>query len=501
MSNLIPNPLFVFEMANNHMGDVEHGLRIIQEFSAVSKIFPFKFGFKLQYRYMDTFIHPDYRGRSDVKYVKRFSETRLEEKQFISLKEEMQKRGFVTICTPFDEKSVDLIERHKFDIIKIGSCSFTDWPLLERIAKSDKPVIASTAGTALDDIDKVVSFFEHRNKEFALMHCVAEYPTPLHNLQLNQIDLLRSRYSHVRIGFSTHESPDIVDGIKIAIAKGANIFEKHVGVPSDTIELNTYSATPPQVHRWLEAAQQALAICGVANKRSESSPEEQASLRSLRRGVFIKKPLAAGDKVDTSNTFLAIPTIDGQITANDLSKYNDFVTLTDMPVNAPIMFSTVRNVDNRERIYEIVKRIRDIFKKSGVAVPHKADLEISHHYGLERFYEIGLTMITVVNRQYCKKLIILLPGQQHPEQYHKVKEETFHILYGEVEVNLDGDQRIYKTGEVLTVERGVKHRFVTQTGTIIEEISSTHYVDDSYYTDPAITRNKYRKTLLTYWLE
>jgi N-acetylneuraminate synthase len=53
----------------------------------------------------------------------------------------------------------------------------------------------------------------------------------------------------------------------------------------------------------------------------------------------------------------------------------------------------------------------------------------------------------------------------------------------------------------VTVDRGVKHSFGTKTGAVIEEISSTHYVDDSVYTDPAITENKHRKTLLTYWLD
>jgi sialic acid synthase SpsE/quercetin dioxygenase-like cupin family protein len=501
MSNPFSEPLFVFEMANNHMGSVEHGLQIIREFAAVSKGFSFHFGFKLQYRHLDTFIHPDYRGRSDVKYVKRFSETRLEEEQFIALKDEMQKAGFITICTPFDEMSVDLIEKHGFDIIKIGSCSFTDWPLLERIVKADKPVIASTAGISLPDMDKVVSFFEHRNKPLALMHCVAEYPTAPRKLQLNQIDLLRSRYPHITIGYSTHEPPDYASAIKMAIAKGASIFEKHVGVATDTIQLNAYSATPEQIRRWLEAAQEAFEVCGVKGERTESTPEEQAGLFSLRRGVFALRPIAAGEKIDLADVFLAIPTTDGQVTANDLSKYNDFFALSDIPVNAPVLFSNTRNVDNRERVYNIAQRIKEMVKKSGVAVPSKADLEISHHYGLERFDEVGLTMITVVNREYCKKLIILLPGQQHPEQYHQLKEETFHILYGDVLVNLGGNQRMCKAGDVVTVERGVGHSFSTPTGTIIEEISSTHYVNDSYYTDPAISQNKYRKTYLTYWLD
>ena len=72
MANPIPDDLFVFEIANNHMGDVNHGRRIIRDFSAVAKEFGiFRFAFKLQYRDLDTFIHPRCRGREDVLYIKR----------------------------------------------------------------------------------------------------------------------------------------------------------------------------------------------------------------------------------------------------------------------------------------------------------------------------------------------------------------------------------------------------------------------------------------------
>ena len=52
-------------------------------------------------------------------------------------------------------------------------------------------------------------------------------------------------------------------------------------------------------------------------------------------------------------------------------------------------------------------------------------LEISHHYGIKYFYKIGMCMITIYNDLYCKKLLFLLHKQKHPEQYHKLKQETF----------------------------------------------------------------------------
>ena len=188
-------PLFIFEMANNHMGDVAHGVALIYAMQAACADFDaFEFAFKLQYRALDTFIHDSYKGREDVKYVKRFEETRLTSQQFQTLLDAMRACGFSTVCTPFDEDSVDLIEAQGIEMIKIASCSLTDWPLLERIARCDKPIIASTAGAAPEEVDNVTSFFLHRNKQLTLMHCVAEYPTPDERLHIARIAALVQRY-------------------------------------------------------------------------------------------------------------------------------------------------------------------------------------------------------------------------------------------------------------------------------------------------------------------
>lgn len=159
--------LFVFEMANNHQGSVAHGREIISRLKNVAAGFPFRFAVKLQYRNLDTFIHPAYRERQDIKYVKRFRDTELKEDQLLQLKEAIEAAGFIPVCTPFDEDSVGWVERHGFQILKIASCSLTDWPLLERIGRTKIPVIASIAGVTLEDIVKVVDFFRNRHKPFA----------------------------------------------------------------------------------------------------------------------------------------------------------------------------------------------------------------------------------------------------------------------------------------------------------------------------------------------
>jgi sialic acid synthase SpsE/quercetin dioxygenase-like cupin family protein len=494
-------PLFVFEMANNHMGDVDHGVRTIRAIREACEGFEdsFDFAFKLQYRDLDTFIHSSMRGRDDIKYIKRFEETRLSDEAFRALVAEMEAQGFKTVCTPFDERSVDRIEAHGIHTIKIASCSFTDWPLLERIARADKPVIASTAGSTLEEIDNVVSFFLHRGKDLTLMHCVAEYPTPDDALQVNQISLLRERYPDCRIGYSTHESPDNTVAVMLAMAKGATVFEKHVVLPTERYAANAYSADPGQIRDWLAAARRSAQICGSSERYSPSTAE-RASLNSLRRGVFALRDIPAGAEIDDSMIEFAFPPGDGQVTANEWSKYSRFVAREAIATGAPVMHASVEEHHLRGKVLQAVTAVKALLKAGNIVVPGKSDLEISHHYGMERFDEFGLTMVTVVNREYCKKLLVMLPGQTHPEQYHEQKEETFVVLHGDLTLCLDGVQQQAKAGDVITVNRGVRHRFHTEGGVVFEEISSTHYKDDSFYTDPAIAQNPRRKTWLTYWM-
>lgn len=494
MIDIKSRPLFIFEMANNHQGILEHGLKIIREIKEVSKNFDFNFAFKLQYRHLDTFIHPDFKDNNEFKYIKRFSQTRLKEEEFKILRDELERLNFKAICTPFDEESVNLIEKHNYDIIKIGSCSFTDWPLLERIAKANKPVIASTAGIELKDIDNVVNFFTNRRVPLSIMHCVAEYPTKPENLQLNQIDLFKNRYKDLATGYSTHEDPENYTSVKLAIAKGALIFEKHIGMETEDIKLNAYSANPQQVYNWLKSAREAFDMCGIKNERYQFTEKEINDLRGLRRGIFVNKYVKTGEILDKNTCFYAIPWKAGQLQANDTSKYKYYYAAVDIDKNSPVMEDNIILKDIRVMVQGYVSTVIELLKKSNTVIPLNTKCELSHHYGIEKFKEFGATIIDCINREYCKKIIVLLPGQKHPSHAHKLKEETFNVIYGELNLDLGGSVKTYSRGDMILVERNMNHSFSTVNGAVFEEISTTHYKNDSFYDDQTIMENRERKT-------
>ncbi|MEG0961774.1 MAG: N-acetylneuraminate synthase family protein [Lachnospiraceae bacterium] len=479
-------PLFIFEMANNHQGSVEHGIKIVEELKKVSEPYEpyFDFAVKFQYRDLDTFIREDYKNRNDIKNVKRFKETRLNKEQFAILREEVKKNGFLAVCTPFDEKSVDLIMEQGYDAIKIASCSFGDWPLLEKIGKQGKRVIASCAAAELEQIEKVVHFFQHRNIELSLMHCVAEYPTDLNHLQMNQIDFLRNKFPNIPIGFSTHEDPNNNLPVRIAVAKSAQIFEKHVGVETDTIKLNGYSATPKQVEGWLAAAYEAYQMCGgCKEERCQPTAKEREDLKALQRGAFAKKDLERGDSLNQTNVSFAFPCEEGQLLATHFSKYNGMELQKAVLHNNKIEINDVKMKDNTQTIQNLVEKVMELLKESKIVLPVNTEFHLSHHYGIDKFDQMGCAIIDCINREYCKKILVMLAGQDHPSHVHYKKEETFSVVYGELIIKVGNEVKCAKPGECIVIERGMEHSFSSVTGCVFEEISTTHYVDDSNYKD------------------
>ena len=88
----------------------------------------------------------------------------------------------------------------------------------------------------------------------------------------------------------------------------------------------------------------------------------------------------------------------------------------------------------------------------------------------------------------------MLPGQKHPPQFHKIKIESFFILYGSIDFVLDKKKYHLKTGDLKTINRKQVHEFSSKKGAVIEELSTEHNKVDSYYLDKRIDKNNNRKS-------
>jgi N-acetylneuraminate synthase len=491
--------VFVFDLANNHQGDVAHALKIIRGIGEVVRKRQVRGIFKFQFRQLDSFIHPAHQQNSDNKHIPRFLATRLDRSQFQTLLDAVRAEGMLAMCTPFDEESVDIITDMGFDLIKVASCSAKDWPLLEKIAEANLPVIFSTGGLQLSNIDDLVSFFEHRGTDFAIMHCVSIYPIPADKFHLNQIDVLRHRYRNKVIGWSTHENPDETVPVQIAVAKGARMFERHVGIAAGDIKLNAYSATPDQADRWIAAWQTAVQLCGSTERQTHSV--EQESLDSLRRGVFARKPIKKGQVIEREHVYFAMPYMDGQLDSGNWKA--GIVAMADAKTNGPLMLqhSRIPHDPDYHVLKEAVHEVKALLNEARIALNSEFEVEYSHHYGIAKFREYGAVIINCINREYCKKVLVQLPGQKHPMHFHPLKEETFQVLHGDMTVSVDGHVRTLAPGEICLVMPGVWHSFWTENGCVVEEVSTTHFNSDSVYKDAKINKlqRHERKTVVDHW--
>ncbi|MDR1695390.1 MAG: N-acetylneuraminate synthase family protein [Endomicrobium sp.] len=342
MKNTIFEDLFVLELANNHWGNIERGKKIITDFSRIIRFNNVRTAIKLQFRDVDTFVHEDFKGRDDIRYINKTLQTKMSYDDYTVLTEAIKKSGAITISTPFDEVSVDVCVNLGIDIIKIASSDINDWVLIEKIAKTRKPAIFSTGGSSLKDIDDIVKFFDNRNIPLAINHCVSLYPSEKYELELNQIDFLKNRYPGHIIGFSTHErNEDIESAMLIAYAKGARTFERHVDIEyDDDKEMSPYCSAPSDIDRWMKAYQKAKELCGSSGELKRIPPKREIEyLNDLVRGVYARHNLKKGDVLTDEDVYLAIPLQKGQISCRELM--NGEVLLKPVKKDAPIKIDDI----------------------------------------------------------------------------------------------------------------------------------------------------------------
>lgn len=483
--------LFFLDMANSHQGSVEHGSNIIARVADVTKRTGARAMVKLQFRDLETFLHPADQMPLDgeeplSRHSRRFRETALTKREFAELVRCARSHDLPVYATPFDEASVDMCEELGFDVIKVGSCSAYDWPLLRKVASTKLPVIVSLGGLTANEIDDVVDFFQRSGNPLGLMHCIASYPAPVEDLQLDAVRQLRERYPHLAIGYSGHEGPEDTDVAGLAIAKGAVMLERHVGLPTDEVELNAYSLAPEDVERWIQTAQRAAGACANARPRRPVAGERE-SLLSLKRGIYARRTIPAGQTITGEDIFLAMPCLEGQFHAGKyLEVVDSYTPMATIYPNMPVGLNLPEQLPRPLILSSIGARVKEMLDEAKIFLDQDVEVEISHQYGLERFPEVGAVIVDVVNRDYCKKLIVQFPRQAHPSHKHIKKEETFQVLAGSAELVLEGKVVRLEAGQKQVIERGARHSFSTETGVIFEEVSTTHYRDDSIYEDESI---------------
>lgn len=320
--------LFILEAANNHCGNIERGLKLIRDHAVAARQNNVRAAIKLQFRKMDTFVHPEFKGTesSDDKslyYIQKTEAKALTKDQYQVLIDEIKNLGCIPMSTPFDEESVDLCVEFDLPIIKIASSDMNDWPLIEKIASTRRPVIVSFGGASEKDMDDIVTFFANRDIPLCINHCVSLYPSEDDQLHLDQIDYLKNRYPNNVIGFSSHEYHDWSSSMLMSYAKGARSWERHIDIEWPEHNVQKYCSLPHQCDEWFQAFHKAKEMAGgISNQRREIPKNETKYLDALVRGVYAKIDIEPGTVINKDNFnkyfFLAIPLKKGQLSCREV---------------------------------------------------------------------------------------------------------------------------------------------------------------------------------------
>jgi pseudaminic acid synthase len=215
-------------------------------------------------------------------------------KELFKLAEEL---GIEIFSSPFDKTAVDFLENLDISMYKIASMESGDIPLIKYIAKTQKPIIASTGSSTLEEIDELVeAVHSEGNKKLTLLLCTSAYPTPQNQVHLARMELLRERYN-LPIGLSDHTLGNSAS--LAAVAMGASVIERHFilnrsqGGPDSVFSLEPNELLDLSVHiKEIEES--------VGNKLWEIQPDESES-RRLRRSLIIIKNVIEGEKISDLN--------------------------------------------------------------------------------------------------------------------------------------------------------------------------------------------------------
>jgi N-acetylneuraminate synthase len=213
----------IAEIGNNHNGDFERAIALVDQAQSIGVDCV-----KFQMRVLDQVYRKKTLARSgedlSTEYVVDLLEKfELSPDEHYRLFDYCQKIGIEYLCTPWDLESTRILESFGVPGYKISSADLTNLPLIDAVARTQKPLILSTGMSYFDEVKKTVAFLQKHNANFALLHCNSTYPAPLQDINLNWMSRLKEL--HPLVGYSGHER-----GIAVSLAAralGACIIERH----------------------------------------------------------------------------------------------------------------------------------------------------------------------------------------------------------------------------------------------------------------------------------
>jgi N-acetylneuraminate synthase len=269
-------PCYVIaEIGNNHNGDFDRAIALVDAAVAAGADCA-----KFQMRKLDeVYRASSLSGKDDdlaVEYtldlLRRFE---LPTEQQKKIAEYCAAKGIQYLCTPWDAKSVAVLEGFGVQAYKIASADLTNLPLLACLSATGKTLIVSTGMSTTDEIKTAAKFLDDRGASYVLLHCQSTYPAALHNIHLRFMETLHD--IHPIVGYSGHERGVAVS--TAAVALGAVVIERHITLDREMEGPDHAASLQPEEFKTL--------VSGI--REVEAARGEKLAERALSQGELINR--------------------------------------------------------------------------------------------------------------------------------------------------------------------------------------------------------------------
>jgi N-acetylneuraminate synthase/sialic acid synthase len=283
----------VAEIGHNHQGDVEKAKALVHAAKECGVA-----AVKLQKRdnrvlFTREFYDSPYDNENSfgATYGEHREALELGRDEWIELRRYARELEVGFIVAAFDFPSADFCAELDVTAFKFASGDLLNVPFLRYVATFGKPMLLSTGGGTMEDIDRAVQAILALNSQLCVLHCTASYPADVEDLNLRVIETLRARYPDLVIGLSDHQN-----GIAMALVAymlGARVFEKHFTLNhawkgSD----HAYSLMPEGMRRLVRDLHRVPVALGDGVKRR--LPSEERPLTKMGKKLVASRELPAG---------------------------------------------------------------------------------------------------------------------------------------------------------------------------------------------------------------
>lgn len=291
------HPSFIIaEIGNNHQGDISLAKQLV-DYAVDAGVDCAKFQMRsMEKLYKNKGQSNDPSADLGAQYTMDLLERfQLNDDELFEVFDYCKAKGVLPLCTPWDLDSLLTLERYGMPAYKVASADFTNFELLEAIAKTRKPFFCSTGMSTEKEILQTVKFLDGLSANYVLLHCNSTYPTPYKDVNLRYLQRLQ-KITGKMVGYSGHER-----GIEIpvaSIALGACVIEKHLTVDTN-LEGSDHkvSLLPHELADMVRMIRNVEEGLGSDNSPRELTQGEMINRENLAKSLVATRPIFAGEVI------------------------------------------------------------------------------------------------------------------------------------------------------------------------------------------------------------